>query len=101
VDDPERPVDLDQWLESTGSAEVDADEDGLAAARRLQGKLLDVLDDETVSVVPSQVTDLDQGAWERLDCRERVELRRAALRRVDPRLMPRTVRRVFGRAPGR
>jgi hypothetical protein len=97
---PDEPaVDLDRWLELTGSDDIESTAAAVDGARRLQGKLLDVLDDPGGSVVPSPTTDLDQEGWENLDPAERIGARRAALRRIDPRLVPRTVRRVSGGAP--
>ena len=97
-DPTDRAVDLEHWLELTDSVDVELTPEGAEAARRLQGRLLDVLDDQSDSdsVVPSTLPDLGRDDWKGLTSAERAAARLEALRRIDPRLVPRTVRRVFG-----
>ena len=109
----EQPVDLDRWLEladvhddpadddppARGSLD-DADAEDREAARRLRDQLLEVLDDPTKSIVPMSA-EMGQDEWDQLPGGRRRRLRIEALRHLDPRLVPRTVRHALNRGGDR
>lgn len=91
-----RPVDLDRWLELAGSGDDEPPGADSDQVRALQAELLGVLDDPTSSMPPSS-TSMSSDEWAELPNERRAALRLVALRRLDPRLVPRTMRHALGR----
>lgn len=94
--EPAELVDLDQWPvmaagELSGDGPVgSADPDALDALRQ---RLLRALDDDTASFVPPSAGDMSQDDWDRLPAEDRRRYQEAQLRRLDPRLVSRSLSR--------
>ncbi|MEL7158339.1 MAG: hypothetical protein AAFN30_17310 [Actinomycetota bacterium] len=67
------------------------------AVEGLTQQLLEVLDDESASMVPSTASHLSQREWERMPVDGRARLIRRHVATLDPRLLPRTVEAWAGR----
>lgn len=92
--DPGDSIDLDTWLRIAADCEPSPPiEDGPFPTPdlcSLRDKLLAVLEDEEASLVPPAAGDMTQQEWDALPDAEREGYRREQLRRIDPRLVPRT-----------